>query len=154
MNLITDIYIYISIKNTYLANYFERKRKNQINIKPSTWLPREKEGEIMKKRQKIILIVYAYLVLFFGFMYVPYIEHYAVCMDSYAGHHFRRGLTEILGIEYWSKSKVTNTIDSNMIIAELFVLTALASAAIFLFKDEQNHFNKMEGPFWFFFLDT
>jgi len=101
----------------------------------------------MKKRQKMILLLYAYLVFFFGFLYVPFVQHYAPCVDSYAGHHFRHGFTEILGIEYWSGSKFTSTIDSNMIIAELFVLTALVTAAILFFEDEHNHLDKLEGPF-------
>jgi hypothetical protein len=43
----------------------------------------------MRKRQKIILILYMYLVVFLGFIYVPYNQSFPNGAEKFVGHHFR-----------------------------------------------------------------
>ena len=90
----------------------------------------------MRKRQKIILILYMYMVIFIGFIYVPYNVYYPNGAKKFVGHHFRVRLFELVP---WEKKVWGHTgIDANLIIAEIIALTAVAVVIFLLFKrDEQ-----------------
>lgn len=90
----------------------------------------------MGKRQKIILIIYVYAVMFIGFLYVPYVKYYPNGAKSFIGHHLRFGLVELAP---WETGTMGNTaIDATMIIAELLSITAIAVVA-FLFSKKDRH---------------
>lgn len=86
----------------------------------------------MRKRQKIILIVYMYMVVFLGFIYVPYNKYFSDGARQFVGHHLRVRLFEVLPWErqVWGPT----TIDANLIIAELLAITAVAAVIFLLFK--------------------
>lgn len=84
----------------------------------------------MKKRQKLILIIYFYAVLCIGFLYVPYTQHFSNGIMRFAGHRLRFKLWELTP---WQPTYTQNlTIDANLIIAELLAITAM-TVVIFLF---------------------
>ena len=86
----------------------------------------------MRKRQKIILIVYMYMVVFLGFIYVPYKQSFPNGTEKFVGHHLRVRLFEVIP---WEKTVWGYTvIDANLIIAEIFAITAVASVIFILFK--------------------
>ena len=86
----------------------------------------------MRKRQKIILILYMYMVVFLGFIYVPYLQHYPNGMKKFTGHHFRVRLFEEF---LWEKTVWGYmTIDANLIIAEIIAITAVVVVIFLLFK--------------------
>ncbi len=86
----------------------------------------------MKKRQKLVLIIYFYAVLFIGFLYVPYIQHFSNGAMRFAGHRVRFKIWELTP---WQPTYIENlTIDANLIIAELFAITAM-TVVIFLFLE-------------------
>ena len=88
----------------------------------------------MRKRQKILLIVYIYLLIFMGFLYVPYIQHYPNGMSKFVGHHFRFRLLEI---SPWDQKIWGHiTIDGNLILAEILVITLVAGAIFLLLRRE------------------
>ena len=88
----------------------------------------------MRKRQKIILIIYIYTVLFLGFLYVPYVQHYPNGARKFVGHHLRFRLLEI---SPWEKTIWGHTtIDANLIVAEILVITAVTVAIFILLKRE------------------
>lgn len=83
----------------------------------------------MRKRQKLLLLFYIYLVLFLGFLYVPYIQHYPNGARKFVGHHFR---FRFLEFSPWDRKIWGHlTIDANLIIAEILMIT-LVTAAIFI----------------------
>ena len=86
----------------------------------------------MRKRQKIILIIYMYLVVFLGFIYVPYNRSFPNGVEKFVGHPFRVRLFEITPWEkqVWGPT----TIDANLIIAEILSITAVVVVIFFLFK--------------------
>ena len=88
----------------------------------------------MGKRQKIILILYVYAVMFLGFLYVPYVKYYPNGAKRFIGHHLRFGLMELAP---WETGKFGNAaIDANLIIAELLSITAITVVACLFFKKE------------------
>ena len=88
----------------------------------------------MRKRQKIILVMYMYAVIFFGFIYVPYMQHHPNGVRKFVGHHLRVRLFEITP---WEKSVWGYvTIDANLIIAEILAITAVTVVIFLLFKAE------------------
>jgi hypothetical protein len=88
----------------------------------------------MRKRQKLILVIYVYAVLFLGFLYVPYVRYYPNGAKKFIGHHFRSGLLEIMP---WDSKLWGNvSMDANLIIAEILAITAIAVVAFLLFKRE------------------
>ncbi|MBI4682770.1 MAG: hypothetical protein HY757_06685 [Nitrospirae bacterium] len=89
----------------------------------------------MGRRQKIILIIYVYAVVFLGFIYVPYVRHFPNGVRKFIGHHFRIKLIQMYPWEIETAGAVT--IDANLIIAELFSITAIAVVAFLLFKREK-----------------
>ena len=88
----------------------------------------------MRKRQKIILIFYMYLVVFLGFIYVPYNQSFPNGAEKFVGHHFRVRLFELTPWErqVWGPT----TIDANLIIAEIISVTAVAVVIFVLFKKD------------------
>ena len=90
----------------------------------------------MKKRQKLVLIIYFYVVLFLGFLYVPYIRHFANGSQSFIGHHLRFRIWDIMPWEA-SYTGGATTIDANLIIAELLAITAMTVVTYFLLKRDQ-----------------
>ncbi len=87
----------------------------------------------MRKRQKLILIIYAFYVFFFSFLYVPYSRYYQGGIKTYAGNHFR-------STPFWNSPQLTGavSIDSDLIIAQLLAITAIAGAALLFFKREEH----------------
>ena len=88
----------------------------------------------MRKRQKIILVMYMYAVIIFGFIYVPYVKHLPGGMKQFVGHHLRVRFFEITTWEKTVWGPVT--IDANLIIAELLAITAVTIVIFLLFKSE------------------
>lgn len=90
----------------------------------------------MRKRQKLVLILYVYVILFLGFVYVPYIRCYPNGSKRFIGHHMKPKLLAFI----WGEGEPSlwgyTTIDSNLIIAELFAITALTIVAFILLKRE------------------
>ncbi len=86
----------------------------------------------MGKRQKIILIIYAFYVFFISFLYVPYARYYQGGIKTYAGNHFR-------STPFWSSPQLMGplSIDADLIIAQLLAITAIAGAALLFFKREK-----------------
>ncbi|KPJ99012.1 MAG: hypothetical protein AMK71_10405 [Nitrospira bacterium SG8_35_4] len=69
-----------------------------------------------------------------GFLYVPYIQHYPNGVSKFVGHHFRFRLLEI---SPWDRKIWGHTtIDGNLIIAEILVITLVAVAVFVLLKRE------------------
>lgn len=98
-------------------------------------LERITEGATMRKRQKLLLLFYIYLVLFLGFIYVPYNQHYPNGVSKFVGHHFRFRLLEI---SPWDRKIWGHiTIDANLIIAEILVITLVASAIFVMLRREE-----------------
>ncbi len=88
----------------------------------------------MRKRQKIILILYMYMIVFLGFLYVPYVQYLQGGVKTFVGHHFRIGLFDAIP---WEKQVWGHvTIDANLIIAEIIALTAIATVVFLLFKKD------------------
>ena len=85
----------------------------------------------MRKRQKLILIIYAFYVFFFSFLYVPYARYYPGGIKTYAGNHLR-------STPLWIGTQpVENfSIDADLMIAQLLAITAIAGAALLFFKRE------------------
>ncbi len=89
----------------------------------------------MKKRQKLILIIYIYAVVFLGFIYVPYVRYYPNGAKKFIGHHLR---IDLLRMSPWDTTTLGNvTIDANLIIAEIFSITAITVVAFLLLKSER-----------------
>jgi len=88
----------------------------------------------MGKRQKLLLLIYIYLVIFLGFLYVPYIQHYPNGVSKFVGHHFRFRLLEISpwDTKIWGHT----TIDATLIIAEILAITLVAGTIFVLLKKE------------------
>ena len=88
----------------------------------------------MRKRQKIILIIYVYIVIFIGFLYVPYVRYRPNGSRSFIGHHFKPKILALFSDkqELWGPL----AIDGNLIIAEIFAITAIVVAAFLLLKKE------------------
>ena len=89
----------------------------------------------MKKRQKLVLILYVNAVLFISFLYVPYVRHYTGCTERYIGHRLR---FKIWDLTPWQSNYVGNiTIDSTLIIAEFLAITAMAVVMFLLFNRDR-----------------
>ena len=89
----------------------------------------------MGRRQKIVLILYVYAVVFLGFIYVPYVRYYPNGVKNFIGHHLRIKLFELYPWETKTWGHVG--IDANLIIAEILSITAIVVVAFLLFKREQ-----------------
>ncbi len=87
------------------------------------------EGGAMKKRQKLILILYAFAVFYISFIYVPYTQYYSNGVKTHAGHFFRSTFLYIV-----DSPKGNVDIDAHLIIAEVIALTAIATAACLILK--------------------
>ncbi len=96
----------------------------------------------MGKRQKLILMFYAFSVFIISFIYVPYNRFHPEGIKSFVGHHLRATIGNFLGIEWKFSMKDTSgtliavSVDSQLIIAEVIALTAIAVAGVLLFKRE------------------
>lgn len=94
----------------------------------------------MGKRQKLILIFYAFSVFIVSFLYVPYTQFHQGGVKSFLGHHLRATIGNFIGIQWkFSKRDISGTmlsvsIDSQLIIAEVIALTAIAVAGVMFFK--------------------
>ena len=95
----------------------------------------------MKKRQKLVIIIYAFCVFLLGFVFVPYTSYYKDCIRSYSGHHLRAGIAKYLGIDPWSPGiYVGREINGQIMLAELFAITVVAiSIFLLLQKKEKTH---------------
>ena len=85
----------------------------------------------MRKRQKLVLIIYAFYVFFFSFLYVPYVRYFEGGIKTYAGNHFR-------STPFWITARLWGhtSIDADLIIAQILAFTAIAIAAFIFFKRE------------------
>ncbi len=86
----------------------------------------------MGKRQKLILILYAFAVFILGFVYLPYTQHFQNGIKIHTGHFIRP--TKIWLTEIASRSSVD--IDASLMIAEIIALTAISAALFLLSKRE------------------
>jgi heme/copper-type cytochrome/quinol oxidase subunit 4 len=96
----------------------------------------------MRKRQKLILIIYSIAVFIIGFIYVPYTRYYSGGIKTHAGHYFR---PTFLYMTELPKGYVN--IDAELIIAEIIALTAIFGAFYLIFKTDKTPVIKMQGPF-------
>ncbi len=87
----------------------------------------------MRKRQKIILIIYAFYVFFISFLYIPYNRYFQGGIKTYAGNHLSSS-------PFWNSPQLMGnvSIDSDLIIAQLLAITAIAGAALLFFKREEH----------------
>ena len=86
----------------------------------------------MGKRQKIILILYMYAVVFLGFLYVPYVRYFPNGAKKFIGHQWR---IRILELSPWETQTWGNVaIDGTLIIAEVLSITAIVAVAFLLLK--------------------
>ena len=91
-------------------------------------------GETVRKRQKLLLLIYIYILIFLGFLYVPYIQHYPNGVSKFMGHHLRFRLLEI---SPWDRKIWGHvTIDANLIIAEVLIVTLVTVAIFVMLKRE------------------
>jgi hypothetical protein len=88
----------------------------------------------MRKRQKIILIIYVYIVITLGFLYVPYVRYYPGGTKQFVGHHWRFGLMQLLPWE--QRAWGYTTIDAALIIAELAAVSAVFLVIFLLLRRE------------------
>lgn len=81
----------------------------------------------MRKRQKLVLIIYAIVVFFVSFLYVPYARYYSNGVRTNAGNYFR-------STPFWivQMPRGNASIDAELIIAQVFALTAIVVAIIFV----------------------
>lgn len=86
----------------------------------------------MRKRQKLVLIIYFYATLFLGFLYVPYIRSYANGSQSFIGHRLRFSIWGLMPRE--ASYTGATIIDANLIIAELLAVTAMTVVIYLFFK--------------------
>jgi hypothetical protein len=94
----------------------------------------------MRKRQKLILILYAFVVFLFTFVYVPYNKFYAGGVKRYVGHHIRTRLWEyVFGQDQWPTTRIRETvIDAPLIIAEVLAFTVIAVVAVLLLQRKES----------------
>ena len=85
----------------------------------------------MGKRQKLILILYAFAVFILGFVYVPYTQHFQNGIKIHKGHHIRPTMIWLTDI-----ASQRADIDASLIIAEVIALTAIAGAIFLVLKRE------------------
>lgn len=86
----------------------------------------------MGRRQKLLLIIYVYAVLFLSFIYVPYERYFPGGVKKFIGHHLR---IKLLEMHPWDKTTWGNvTIAADLIIAEVLALTAITVVAFLLLK--------------------
>lgn len=86
----------------------------------------------MGKRQKLILILYAFAVFLVSFLYVPIVRYYSDGVKIHAGHSMRPTILTILWVVESPKGYVN--IDAQLMIAEIIALTAIAAAGILFLK--------------------
>lgn len=94
----------------------------------------------MRKRQKLVLILYAFAVFIIGFLYVPYVRFYSDGIKTSAGHHIRIPLLEhLFNADLWEKTKLGGytAIDAQLIVAEVIALTAVAIAIYFILQERK-----------------
>ncbi len=86
----------------------------------------------MGKRQKIILVIYVYIVMLIGFLYVPYVRYHPNGSRVFIGHHLKPKILALFSDkqELWGSI----AIDGNLIVAEIFAITAIVGAAYLLLK--------------------
>ena len=85
----------------------------------------------MRKRQKIVLILYAFAVFILGFVYVPYTQYFSNGVKIHKGHHIRPTMLWQTNISTYNVD-----IDAFLIIAEVIALTAIAGAIFLVLKRE------------------
>jgi hypothetical protein len=86
----------------------------------------------MRKRQKLILMLYAFAVFFFTFIYAPYVRYYPNGAVQFVGHHLRTKLMMIMQMEpqLWGYT----TIDATLMLAQIFSLTGITVALFLLLQ--------------------
>jgi threonine/homoserine efflux transporter RhtA len=89
----------------------------------------------LRKRQKLLLIIYLYAVAFISFIYVPYVQFLPNGAREFVGHHFRGKLMQVMP---WGNKVIGYAvIDSHLIIAEVLAITAITIAAFMLLKSRE-----------------
>jgi hypothetical protein len=86
----------------------------------------------LRKRQKLLLIIYLYAVGIISFIYVPYVQFLPDGARQFIGHHFRGRLVQVM--PWGNKIIGYAVIDSHLIIAEVLAMTAITIAAFMLLK--------------------
>ncbi len=96
----------------------------------------------MGKRQKLIIMFYAFSVFIVSFIYVPYTRFHQGGAKTFLGHHLRGTIRNFFGIEWKvamrdaSGNFLAVAIDAQLIIAEVIALTAIVAAAILVLHRE------------------
>ena len=92
--------------------------------------------------QKFIIMFYAFSVFIISFIYVPYNRFYQDGAKTFLGHHLRAPIRDFFGMEWKFALKDVSgafiyiSIDSQLIIAEVIALTAIAVAGCLFLKRE------------------
>lgn len=85
----------------------------------------------MRKRQKLVLLLYAFVVFFTSFIYVPCDRYYQGGIKTYAGNYLR-------STPLWSIPKPWGyiAINADLILAQVIAFTAIAAYLFLLLRRE------------------
>ncbi len=91
----------------------------------------------MRKRQKLLLAIYALIILILSFAYSPIICHYEVSIDEYVGHHLR-ATAKKLTYQNSFKSYKFCTVDSLLLFNEILGITLVTGTLFLLLKNKKH----------------
>ncbi|MBI5674694.1 MAG: hypothetical protein HZC48_02545 [Nitrospirae bacterium] len=93
----------------------------------------------MRKRQKLLLTIYALVILILIFAYTPIICHYESGINQYTGHHLRANAKK-LTFQHSFKSYKFCTVDSFLLFNEILGIT-LVTGTLFLLLNKRRTIN-------------
>lgn len=91
----------------------------------------------MRKRQKLLLIIYAFFIFILSFSYAPIICHYEAGVKEYKGHYVRATARELTRQNGFRSYKFC-TIDSFLLFNEILGIT-LITGTLFLLLKKKKH---------------
>jgi hypothetical protein len=90
----------------------------------------------MRKRQKLLLTIYALVIFILSFAYAPYICHYEAGVDGYAGHHWRATAKKFIPRHSYNTYRFC-TIDSFLLFNEMLGITIVTGSLYFLLSKKK-----------------
>jgi hypothetical protein len=91
----------------------------------------------MRKRQKLLLTIYALIILILSFAYAPIICHYDNGINAYTGHHLRATAKKLAFKNSYTSYKFC-TVDSILLFNEILGIT-LVTGTFFLLLKKKEH---------------
>ena len=91
----------------------------------------------MRKRQKLLLTIYALIILILTFAYAPIICHYESGIKEYKGHHLR-ATAKKLTLKSGFKSYRFCSVDSFLMFNEILGITLVAGTIFLLLKNKKH----------------